>query len=575
MESPQKATKAKMTATPGTKSSKPSAAPVSTTKGKPKRLEIATLKSTDARPMMKHSRTDSDEISKPSSEGDEDLTMVMPAVCGPQDAVSLSAKDPEGLSTETKPVPENDASDISEASPPSSPVDEHAPSTPRPRLNSDGTTNRSPITALRRPSTNSEDSAASIAVSPSRRHSIGGSEDHSSMIPTSTVRSMSTPKEVPSADPVKVYEDPQPSASKEAISPTTKETRSPKENRSPKGNRSPNTKENLSPLSTVSNRSGLKSSNALEELPLNEPAYRDNRQLSSSEESSWLEGIETTSSENTHRRWRKIEIAEKRRSISPRSKDPVKARDMIDKGIKRIKANAMDVHGYRKLQGLIKYHDSIFTDEEKYDEMLMALLEDVEGPPDGKPRPMGRPLDLKTQVLVTIRLMFAHKNPYVPAYYPRLTVAMLNARKHYDINCHIVSGLERTVDDIVMACKPREVMEAVLDLIETEERDDEGYRAIGMGIYVMNGLFRRLNKSGVRMTQPVLERVGKFAQEGLKDPRPDIRRATTELCVELHRMLRDDQEFWRLVDSPQGDYRNLLTYYIAKGSKGSSKPDKK
>lgn len=394
--------------------------------------------------------------------------------------------------------------------------------------------------------------------------SRGGSEDHLSTIPaTSPPRSMPSPKELPSIDPVKVYEDPVPSASKEATSPTTTIT-STTVNRSPRENRSPNSKENRSPNTTSSTSSSrsVSKSNALEELPLNEPAYRDNIQFPLPEEP--FEGVETTSSENTQRRWRKVEISEKRRSISPRSKDPVKARDMIDKGIEKIRANAMDVHGYRKLQGLIKHHDSIFTDESKYDEMLMALLNDLEGPPDEKPLPLGRPLDLKTQVLVTIRLLFDHKNPYIPAYYPRVTTAILNARKHYELTSHIVSGLEQTVDKIVASCKPHGVMEAVLELLETENRDDEGYRAIGMGLYVLNGLIHRLNNAGTRASQPILERIGKFAQRCLNDPRPEVRCATTELCVELHKMIPNKDQFFKLVDSPMGDHKNLLTYYIEK-----------
>ncbi|EAW07562.1 uncharacterized protein ACLA_022760 [Aspergillus clavatus NRRL 1] len=303
--------------------------------------------------------------------------------------------------------------------------------------------------------------------------------------------------------------------------------------------------------------------NVLEELPSNEPGHRDNKLRQPAPGKTGDEAT-TPAEDPSRRRWKKVETAERRRSISPRSKDPIKAREMLDKGIQRIRAKTMDILGYRKLQGLIRYHDSIFTDEDKYDEMLLALFDELESPPDDKKQPLGRPLDLKTQVLLTIRFMFIHNKLYFSAYYPKALSALVMARKYYDGSCHIVSGLEETADDIITVCEPSDVIDPVLDVIITEEKDEKGYRAILMGVSVLTRIIGRLNSRKDGTLEHPLERLGEFAANQLTDRQPDVRRLTVQLCVQLHKMVADDEDFWRILGNPRENSRNLLTYYIFK-----------
>jgi CLIP-associating protein 1/2 len=303
---------------------------------------------------------------------------------------------------------------------------------------------------------------------------------------------------------------------------------------------------------------------------VNEPnthAPRDKNQTTLSPSAHVENAIPADGSENGHRAWGKMGAGERRRSISPRSKDLTKAKDMIDKGITRIRAKALDVHGYRKLQGLIKYHGAIFTDQSKYNEMLVALLDALETANDEKRTSASKSMDLKAQILVTVRLMFAYNEEYFAAFYPRVMTSLLNTRKQYELTTnHIVSGLEETAEDIVSSCQPQDVMDAVLDLVEAEQNDDEGYRAITMGIYVLSGLLRRLNKYQKKLSDAEIARLGRFANASLSQPQPDVRRAVTEFCVELHEMMHDEEAFWRMINSAGNDHRNLLTYFIAKRS---------
>jgi CLIP-associating protein 1/2 len=311
-------------------------------------------------------------------------------------------------------------------------------------------------------------------------------------------------------------------------------------------------------------RAGTKVS-ALEELPVNEPAtlpLRPRGFPTEFEAVSPLNGVGAHPSENSHRRWNKVETAEKRKSVSPRSKDPDQARLMLDNGITKIRARNLDVHGYRKLQGLIKEHDNIFKDETKFDDLLLALLDSLEAPNEERRTALGRPLDLKTQVLVTTRLMFAHNKLYFSAYYPRAMSAVISARKYYDSKDHIVSGLEETSEDIAGACNPGDVIDAILDVLETEERNEAGYRTISMGIYVLSGLLHRLNTRKMTMEKADLKRLGKLAFRSIRDTHPDIRRAVIDYCLELRDMVEPEEDFWQMINDSVEDYRALLTYYI-------------
>ncbi|KKK20576.1 hypothetical protein ARAM_004038 [Aspergillus rambellii] len=287
--------------------------------------------------------------------------------------------------------------------------------------------------------------------------------------------------------------------------------------------------------------------NVLEELHTNEPAHRDNTPVAHVERSRQPSNALVTVDEPSNRRWKRLESLHRRRSISPRSQDPVQAKEMLAKGIKRIQMKNMDILGYRKLQGLIEFHDAIFTDEEQYDAMLLALLEELESPPDDRKQPLGRPMDLKTQVLLTVRYMFTHNNKYFAAYYPQAVVALLHARQHYDPMNHIVTGLDETTDDIISEAEPIEIIDAVINMITTMEKNDQEYRT--------------------SLPDSTMERIGTYAAGNLMASHLDLRRQSIEVCVQLRSMATSDDHFWTILGRPGDGTRNLLTYYNAKLSK--------
>ncbi|RAH78255.1 hypothetical protein BO86DRAFT_345619 [Aspergillus japonicus CBS 114.51] len=319
----------------------------------------------------------------------------------------------------------------------------------------------------------------------------------------------------------------------------------------------------LTPIVTpqhVSNNS------ALAELSINESVHRDSKPavptLPSYRGRQSIGATDSTAS-SEYRRRKNDQIADRKRSISPRSKDPVKARETLEKGIQKIRSKNMDILGYRKLQGLIEYHDSIFIHEGKYDEMLLVLLEELESPPDEKRQRLGRPLDLKTQVLLTIRFMLAHNKHFSSSYYPRAITALIAARNYYDSSSHIINGLNETAEEILIQCEPEGVIDAVTDLVSTED-PETGDRAVTMGFSVMTEILKGMNSNAIRLSCRLLEKVGSLAGKSLTARQPDVRRQATQLCVQLHTMADNDDHFWQVVGRPRENSRNLLTYYIAR-----------
>lgn len=372
-------------------------------------------------------------------------------------------------------------------------------------------------------------------------------------VPTETVNEPEGTAEPAAAEEdhfVDAVESSSPERQIEEQSPPAAETRNNgNENTPGPNNRVASTPERPTPRAT----------NVLEEIPNNEPAQRDNKPPPRP-----VAGDKAAvTPDASHRRWKRFEN-DRRRSLSPRSKDPVKAREMLAKGVQRIRTKTMDIVGYRKLQGLIENHDGVFETEADYDEMLTALLDELESAPEEKRQSIGRPLDLKTQVLVTIRFLFRHNTQYFAAYHAQTMTALINARKRYaGSSSHLASGLDETADEIISVCDADAVITAILDQLAAQQPDEEGYRALTMGTSVLSRLVRASSSSSANaLDHRQVERLGQFCGGHLTDRQPDVRRQVTDLSVALYRRIGDESRFWEVLGSPRENSRNLLTYYI-------------
>lgn len=266
--------------------------------------------------------------------------------------------------------------------------------------------------------------------------------------------------------------------------------------------------------------------------------------------------------ENNRQKYISTETAERNRSVSPHTRNPDKARKQLSRAVEKIRARTMDDYGYRRLQGLIKAHDTLFQDEQKYDELLLALLDTLETPNTERRQPLGRQFNNKFQILVTIRLMLVHSARYCAAYHPRALSALITARRNFEARCHIVGGLEETAEDIVAACSPVDVIDPILDVLELQEYDEAGYRATSMGLQILSGLVARIKGSEIAdKTQE--QRLTRYALKCLRNENSETRRATIAFCVELRRLINPEERYFQMVAGNDEALKSLLTYFIA------------
>ena len=300
---------------------------------------------------------------------------------------------------------------------------------------------------------------------------------------------------------------------------------------------------------------------ALEELPVNEPGKHhrhvfDHQLLA-----------EEPASPDYHQKWLAVEAAERRRTSNSENIDnPRLARKILDSGIVRVQSRNLDVHGFRKLQALIRASgESIWEGGYKFDELVSPLLECLETPNDESTPRAGKAQDLKTQVLVTIRILLQHQPKFFYTYYPRALTAVLAARKYHTSTSHIVCGLEETAECIVHQCDPSPCIDSVLDLLETERTEGGETNTMFMGLYVLAGLLHRGQEKGSTfdMSEEQQERLGRMGSRCLSDMNPDIRRAVIEFVLELYYTV-DQDRFWSLVTGGKEDHRSLITYYLAR-----------
>lgn len=314
----------------------------------------------------------------------------------------------------------------------------------------------------------------------------------------------------------------------------------------------------------------------LEELPINEPpiyqpTLSPNYPLLAEESESPL----------YHRKWINIETGTRRISDSDKTDNPYLMRRMLESGIVRIKAGTLDAHGFRKLQALIRGQEDIWEDGVKFDELLLPLLENLESPNvDDSKRGFGRGQDLKTQVLMTIRLLQQFQPNYFSAHYSRALCAIILARQHYNSTSHMVCGLEETSETIVAQCDPLPSVDAVLDLLEVEPHDDSD--TLFMSLYVLAGLLHRVSSLASsnpdsRDESTILHqnvRLGHVAAKCLSNTNPDVRRGVVEFVLELYDAVRDKARFWSLIDGVGEDHRSLITYYLARREKAYGRTER-
>lgn len=231
---------------------------------------------------------------------------------------------------------------------------------------------------------------------------------------------------------------------------------------------------------------------------------------------------------------------------------------LLDSGITRVKAKSLDVHGFRKLQGLIKENKTSWADH-RFEELLLGLFEYLEAPLSSLPPEKVQ--DVKAQILATIKLMLKKDREAFEAHVSRGLRSLLATRSCYDSRAHIVSGLELLADELVTLANPEETTRTITDLLQGEEMTQEGCRTLSMGLHVLKEL---LNATmSFIPTDAEMSNMGRLAMRCLHSNESGVRMDAVQLCVAMHARA-GEKKFWSVMKGVEDDPKSLITYYIVK-----------
>ncbi|KAL5316518.1 hypothetical protein ACEPPN_015566 [Leptodophora sp. 'Broadleaf-Isolate-01'] len=270
----------------------------------------------------------------------------------------------------------------------------------------------------------------------------------------------------------------------------------------------------------------------LEEVPVNEDAANLARN-----------GIDTADSPKTP-------------AMSPeRSKQNSR---LLDSGIAKIKAKSLDVHGFRKLQGLIRENKAAWHDD-KFDALLAGLFEYLEArlanlTPE-------KDQDVKAQILATIKLMYKKDREAFRPHVTKGLEAILATRSCYDARTHIVSGLELLADELVTLSNPQQTSDTITSQLQNKEMTLEGCRTLSMGLHVLKELLEV--KKEFAPNDAEVGEMCKLAARCLESSESGVRMDAVQLCVSVHARVGESR-FWNALGGVKDDPKSLITYYIVK-----------
>ncbi|KAH6692357.1 clasp N terminal-domain-containing protein [Plectosphaerella plurivora] len=232
---------------------------------------------------------------------------------------------------------------------------------------------------------------------------------------------------------------------------------------------------------------------------------------------------------------------------------------LLESGITRVKARSLDVHGFRKLQTLIRENRAVFTDD-KFDALLVGLFEFLEAPVVNTTADKGQ--DIKAQILATIKLLLKKQRDSFQPHVSRGLESLIATRSGYDSRTHIVSGLELLAEELVTLGDAAEIAVSMTKLLKGyQESTSEGARSLSMGLHILRELLEK--REAYVPSDSERGALAGLAARCLESAESGVRMGAVQLCVALHGRIGDGP-FWDAVKDAKDDPKNLITYYIAK-----------
>jgi CLIP-associating protein 1/2 len=231
---------------------------------------------------------------------------------------------------------------------------------------------------------------------------------------------------------------------------------------------------------------------------------------------------------------------------------------LLDSGIAKIKAKSLDVHGFRKLQGMIRDNKAAWS-EDKFDVLLLGLFEYLEAPLASlSPEKVQ---DVKAQILATIKLMYKKERDGFRPHVVKGLESILVTRSCYDSRAHIVSGLELLADELVTLAEPKQTTAIITARLQNEQMTLECCRILSMGLHVLKELIEA--KKEFAPSDGEVNEMCRLATRCLENAESGVRMDAVQLCVSVHARVGENK-FWAALGGVKDDPKSLITYYIVK-----------
>ncbi|KAM7183780.1 protein STU1 [Rhypophila sp. PSN 637] len=251
-------------------------------------------------------------------------------------------------------------------------------------------------------------------------------------------------------------------------------------------------------------------------------------------------------------------------AVMPDASSPEKIKQnarLLESGISKVRQMSLDVHGFRKLQGVVRDNKAVFTDD-KFDALLTGLFEFLESPMTDSQIPPEKIQDVRAQILATIKLLLKKMRDNFQPHVSRGLESLLRARAGYDGRTHIVSGLELLADELVTLGDASEMTLVLSRMLGAMDVDNPvGFRSLSMGLHVLKQLIEA--RTQFVPSESELATLAQLSSRCLESQESAVRMDAVQLCVALHGRV-GDARFWESMKGVRDDPKSLITYYIVK-----------
>ncbi|KAG8425084.1 suppressor of tub2 mutation [Metarhizium acridum] len=232
---------------------------------------------------------------------------------------------------------------------------------------------------------------------------------------------------------------------------------------------------------------------------------------------------------------------------------------LLDSGITKIRNKNLEVHGFRKLQSLMRDSKTVFTDE-KFEALLLGLFQYLEDPLPSLPTEKVQ--DVKAQILSTIKLLLKKERDNFQPHVSKGLESLLETRGAYDTRAHVVSGLELLADELVTIGDGSEIVVVLTKRLQTcTDATTEGCRTLSMGLHVLREMLDK--RTEFVPADWELVQLTDLSSRCLESADSGVRMDAVKFCVSLHDRV-GDAGFWGALKDIKEDPKSLITYYIVK-----------